>query len=105
MDPAVGRDALIELEQDYHEGADILMVKPGMPYLDIVKLAKENFNLPIAVYQVSGEYSLIKAAAEKGWVDEKSVVLESLLCMHRAGADIILTYFAPEVAKWLKGEQ
>jgi porphobilinogen synthase len=104
MDSAVGRDALIELEQDFQEGADILMVKPGMPYLDIVKLAKENFNLPVAVYQVSGEYSMIKAAAENGWVDEKSVVMESLLCMHRAGADIILTYFAPQVAAWLKGE-
>ncbi|MGM0600778.1 MAG: porphobilinogen synthase [Candidatus Rifleibacteriota bacterium] len=104
MDPAVGRDALIELEQDCKEGADILMVKPGMPYLDIVKLAKENFSLPVAVYQVSGEYSMIKAAAEKGWIDEKSVVMESLLCMHRAGADIILTYFAPQVAVWLKGE-
>ncbi|GAB4283100.1 MAG: porphobilinogen synthase [Candidatus Rifleibacteriota bacterium] len=104
MDPAVRRDSLIELAADYSEGADILMVKPGLPYLDIVKIAKENFNCPIAVYQVSGEYSMIKAAAEKGWIDERSIVLESLISMKRAGADLILTYFAPEVITWLKGE-
>jgi porphobilinogen synthase len=102
MDFSVSRDALIEMDLDYNEGADILMVKPGIAYLDIVKTAKDNFSCPIAVYQVSGEYSMIKAGAEKGWIDEKSVVLESLVAMKRAGADMILTYFAPEVAKWLR---
>lgn len=102
MDPAVLRDAIVEMELDISEGADILMVKPGLPYLDIVKMAKENFSCPIAVYQVSGEYSMIKAAAEKGWIDEKSVALEALTSMRRAGADLILTYFAPQVAGWMR---
>lgn len=103
MDPAVLRDAVTELTLDVEEGADILMVKPGLPYLDIVRLAKERFACPIAVYQVSGEYSMIKAAAANGWIDERQVVYESLIAMRRAGADLILTYFAPEVAAWLKG--
>lgn len=104
MDPAVLRDAAVEMQLDCEEGADIIMVKPGLPYLDIVSLARHRLSCPIAVYQVSGEYSMIKAAAANGWVDEKKVVLESLTCMRRAGADLILTYFAPEVALWLKGD-
>jgi len=105
LDFRVARDALPEFELDLEEGADILMVKPGLAYLDMVKLARDKFSCPIAVYQVSGEYSMIKAAAEKGWVDERAVVLESLYAMRRAGADLILSYFAPQVAEWLKEEQ
>ena len=101
MDFANSRDASIELELDYEEGADILMVKPGLPYLDILKQASENYNCPIATYHVSGEYSMIKAAAEKGWIDEKKIVLESLTAMRRAGADLIITYYAPQAAEWL----
>lgn len=102
MDFSNAKGALIELESDFDEGADILMVKPGLPYLDILKTASENFDCPIATYQVSGEYSMIKAASQNGWIDEKKVVLESLTAMKRAGADLIITYFAPEVADWLK---
>lgn len=104
MDFAVGRDAMHELGLDLEEGADILMVKPGLAYLDILKTARDNFSCPLAVYQVSGEYSMIKAAAEKGWVDERQIVLETLTAMRRAGADLILTYFAPQVAAWLSEE-
>ena len=104
MDYRVARDALPEFELDLEEGADILMVKPGLAYLDMVKLARDSFSCPIAVYQVSGEYSMIKAAAEKGWVNERAVVLESLYAMRRAGADLILSYFAPQVAQWLREE-
>lgn len=104
MDFAVSRDAAVEFAMDIEEGADIIMVKPGLAYLDLVKLAREKFSCPVAVYQVSGEYSMIKAAAEKGWVDEKMVVLESLTAMRRAGADMILTYFAVQVAEWLGQE-
>ncbi len=104
MDFAVGRDAMQELQFDLEEGADILMVKPGLAYLDILKTARDRFDCPLAVYQVSGEYSMIKAAAEKGWVDERQVVLETLTAMRRAGADLILTYFAPQVAAWLAEE-
>ncbi len=102
MDPANGREALRELRLDLEEGADILMVKPGMPYLDILAKARQEFDVPLAVYQVSGEYSMIKAAAARGWIDEKAAVLESLTSMRRAGADWILTYFAPEAATWLR---
>ncbi|NLF96253.1 MAG: porphobilinogen synthase [Candidatus Riflebacteria bacterium] len=102
MDFRFARDAMVEFELDLEEGADILMVKPGLAYLDMVKLARDNFPCPIAVYQVSGEYSMIKAAAEKGWVNERAVALESLYAMRRAGADLILTYFAPQVAEWLQ---
>ncbi|OGK07199.1 MAG: delta-aminolevulinic acid dehydratase [Candidatus Riflebacteria bacterium GWC2_50_8] len=105
MDYRFARDAMPEFELDLEEGADILMVKPGLAYLDMVKLARDSFSCPIAVYQVSGEYSMIKAAAEKGWVNERAVVLESLCAMRRAGADLILSYFAPQVAEWLKEEQ
>jgi porphobilinogen synthase len=101
MDPANGTEALREAALDEAEGADILMVKPGLPYLDIVYRLKQAFALPIAAYNVSGEYAMVKAAAQNGWIDNDRVILESLLCMRRAGADIILTYFAGEAAKLL----
>lgn len=101
MDPANVREALRELELDEGEGADIVMVKPAGPYLDVIRVLRDETNLPVAAYQVSGEYLMIKSAAEAGWLDEKSVVLESLLGIRRAGADVILTYFAPQVAEWL----
>jgi porphobilinogen synthase len=101
MDPANVREALRELELDEGEGADIVMVKPAGAYLDVIKALRDETNLPVAAYQVSGEYLMIKSAAEAGWLDEKAVVLESLLGIRRAGADIILTYFAPQVAEWL----
>ncbi|GMH82120.1 hypothetical protein TrVE_jg12984 [Triparma verrucosa] len=101
QDPSNGREALIEAMLDEAEGADMLMVKPGMPYLDIIRRLKDNSNLPIAAYHVSGEYSMLKAAVEKGWLDEKDVVLETLTCFKRAGADIILTYYAKQAAKWM----
>ena len=101
MDPANSDEALREVVLDIHEGADMVMVKPGMPYLDIVRRVKEKFQMPTFVYQVSGEYSMLKAAAQNGWLDEKECVMESLLCIKRAGADAILTYFAKDVARWL----
>jgi porphobilinogen synthase len=101
MDPANSDEALREVELDIHEGADMVMVKPGMPYLDIVRRVKDRFGMPTAVYQVSGEYAMLKAAAQNGWLDERAVVMESLLAFKRAGADAILTYFAPQVARWL----
>jgi porphobilinogen synthase len=101
MDPANTEEALREVELDIEEGADIVMVKPGGPYLDVIRSVKDTFGLPTAAYQVSGEYALIKAAGEKGWVDERRVALESLLGIKRAGADMILTYFGKEVARWL----
>jgi porphobilinogen synthase len=102
MDPANIRMALREVELDIAEGADIVMVKPALAYLDVIKAVKDNFDLPVAAYNVSGEFSMIKAAAARGWIDEKRVVLETLTSMTRAGADIILTYFAEDVARWLK---
>mmetsp|Transcript_3749 Transcript_3749/g.6476 ORF Transcript_3749/g.6476 Transcript_3749/m.6476 type:complete len:404 (-) Transcript_3749:102-1313(-) len=102
QDPANGREALIEAALDAQEGADMLMVKPGMPYLDIIRRLKDNSDLPIAAYHVSGEYAMIKAAVERGWLDEKDVVLETLTCFKRAGADIILTYYAKQAAQWMK---
>lgn len=102
MDPANADEALHEIALDIEEGADIVMVKPGMPYLDIVQRAKNLFRMPTFVYQVSGEYAMLKAAAQQGWLDERAVVLESLLCIKRAGADAILTYFAKQVAVWLQ---
>ncbi|MES2205757.1 MAG: porphobilinogen synthase [Pseudomonadota bacterium] len=102
MNPANSNEALWEVYHDIEEGADIVMVKPGMPYLDIVHRVKETFGMPTAVYQVSGEYAMLKAAAQNGWLDEQAVVLESLLSFKRAGADMILTYFAIDAAKWLK---
>ena len=102
MDPANSREASKEIELDLEEGADIIMIKPALAYLDIVRMARDRINRPIAVYNVSGEYAMIKAAAQRGWIDEKRIVLESLTGMKRAGADIIISYFAPEVAEWLK---
>ncbi|MBW8189940.1 porphobilinogen synthase [Neiella marina] len=102
MDPANGDEALHEVELDLQEGADMVMVKPGMPYLDIVSRVKSTFKVPTMVYQVSGEYAMLKAASQNGWLDEKAVVMESLLAFKRAGADAILTYFAVDVARWLK---
>jgi porphobilinogen synthase len=101
MDPANGDEALHEIELDIAEGADYLMVKPGLPYLDIVYRVKQHAKMPTFVYQVSGEYAMLKAAAQNGWLDEKAVVLESLVGMRRAGADAVLTYYAEEVANWL----
>jgi porphobilinogen synthase len=102
MDPANSDEALHEVGLDLAEGADIVMIKPGMPYLDIVRRIKESFSRPTAVYQVSGEYAMLKAAAQNGWLDEQKAVMESLLAFKRAGADMILTYFAPQVARWLQ---
>ncbi len=102
MDPANADEAVREVELDLAEGADIVMVKPALPYLDIVRTVKETFRVPTAAYNVSGEYSLIKAAAAKGWVDEKRIILETLTSIKRAGADMILTYFASDFATWKK---
>lgn len=102
MDPANSNEALHEVALDLAEGADIVMIKPGMPYLDIVRRIKDEFARPTAVYQVSGEYAMLKAAAQNGWLDEQKVVMESLLAFKRAGADMILTYFAPQAARWLQ---
>lgn len=105
MDPANGREALREIEDDISEGADIVMVKPALAYLDIISRARESFDLPLAAYNVSGEYSMVKAAAQNGWIDEKRIVLENLTAIARAGADIIITYHALDAAKWLEEEQ
>jgi porphobilinogen synthase len=102
MDPANSNEALWEAGLDLEEGADMIMVKPGMPYLDIVRRVKERFGAPTFVYQVSGEYAMLKAAAQNGWLDEKSCVLEALLAFKRAGADGILTYYAMDAARWLR---
>jgi len=101
MDAANSDEALREIELDVKEGADIIMVKPALSYLDIIQKASDNFNLPLAAYNVSGEYAMVKAAAEKGWIDEKSVALEILTSIKRAGADIIITYWADNVVQWL----
>jgi porphobilinogen synthase len=101
MDPANSDEALHEVRLDIDEGADMIMVKPGMPYLDIVRRVKDEFGFPTYVYQVSGEYAMLKAASQNGWLDEKAVVLESLTSIKRAGADGILTYYAKAVAGWL----
>jgi len=101
MDPANAREALYEVELDVQEGADIIMVKPAVPYLDIIRQVRDNIDLPVAAYNVSGEFSMVKAAAENRWIDEKKVALEMLTSIKRAGADIILTYFAKDVVKWL----
>ncbi|UCG52055.1 MAG: porphobilinogen synthase [Candidatus Latescibacterota bacterium] len=102
MDPSNRREALKEIEMDVAEGADILMVKPAMPYLDVIAAAREKYNLPIAAYQVSGEFAMLHAAAANDWLDLKRCALESLHGIKRAGADLILTYFAPDVVKWLE---
>jgi porphobilinogen synthase len=101
MDPANAIEALREVQLDVAEGADIVMVKPGMPYLDVVRMVKDNVDVPVAAYQVSGEYAMIQAAAANGWLDRDRVVLESLLAFKRAGADMVLTYFAPHAARLL----
>jgi porphobilinogen synthase len=101
MDPANGDEALREVALDLEEGADMVMVKPALAYLDIIRRVKERFGVPVAAYNVSGEYSLVKAAARKGWIEEKRLVLEILTGIKRAGADFILTYHAKDVAKWL----
>ncbi|HBR97213.1 MAG TPA: porphobilinogen synthase [Gammaproteobacteria bacterium] len=105
MDPANGDEALREVALDIEEGADMVMVKPGMPYLDVVRRVKDAFAVPTFAYQVSGEYAMLKAAAEKGWLDEKAVVLEAMHAFKRAGADGILTYFAPDIARWLQNAE
>lgn len=102
MDPANSDEALHEVALDLAEGADMVMVKPGLPYLDIVRRVKEEFRAPTYVYQVSGEYAMIKAAAQNGWLDEQAVAMEALLAMKRAGADGVLSYFAPQAARWLQ---
>lgn len=104
MDPGNYREALREGTLDEAEGADILLVKPGLPYLDIIRALKDNFLLPVSAYQVSGEYAMIKAAAERGWLNEKDCVLETLMCLRRAGADLILTYHGIQAAKWMLEE-
>ena len=103
MDPANRLEALREAQADIEEGADIIMVKPGLPYLDILRDLRNEFALPMAVYNVSGEYSMIKGAAINGWIDEERVVMETMLAFKRAGADLIITYHAKDVARWLKG--
>jgi porphobilinogen synthase len=105
MDPANSDEALWEVGLDLQEGADMVMIKPGMPYLDIVRRVKDQYKAPTYVYQVSGEYAMLKAAAARGWLDEKQCVMESLLAFKRAGADGVLTYFALDAARWLKQER
>jgi porphobilinogen synthase len=105
MDPANSDEALHEVALDLQEGADMVMIKPGLPYLDIVRRIKDEFKAPTYVYQVSGEYAMLKAAGQNGWIDEKACVLEALTSMKRAGADGILTYFAKDVAQWLAEEK
>lgn len=102
MDPANAREALREVALDLEEGADMVMVKPALPYLDIIQRVRERFDVPVAAYNVSGEFSMVKAAARNGWIDEKRVVLEIVTGIQRAGAEIILTYHAKDVARWLK---
>jgi len=103
MNPANSDEAMREIELDIAEGADIVMVKPALSYLDIIRRAKDTFNIPIAGYNVSGEYSMVKAAAANGWIDGERITKEILKSIRRAGADIIITYHAKEVAVWLKG--
>ena len=102
MDPPNVREALREMEQDINEGADIIMIKPALAYLDVIRQVRDTFNCPLAAYNVSGEYAMVKAAAQRGWLDEKQVVMETLTAIKRAGADIILSYDAKEVARWLQ---
>ena len=102
MDPANGEEALREVALDIEEGADIVMVKPGLPYLDVLSRVKERFKMPTGVYNVSGEYAMVKAAAQHGWLDERAAVLEQMLAFKRAGADLILTYWTRDVLRWLK---
>jgi porphobilinogen synthase len=105
MDPANSHEAMREIRLDIEEGADIIMVKPALPYLDIIYRVKQTFDLPVAAYNVSGEYAMIKAAAQQGWIDGERVMLEALLSIKRAGADMILTYFAKDMARLLAGNR
>jgi porphobilinogen synthase len=105
MDPANTDEALWEVALDLEEGADMVMIKPGLPYLDIVRRIKDEFGVPTFVYQVSGEYAMLKAAAERGWLNERATVMETLLSIKRAGADAILTYFAKDAAAWLREKE
>jgi len=102
MDPANAREALKEVALDLEEGADLVMVKPALPYLDVIRRVRDKFDVPVGAYNVSGEYAMVKAAAQKGWLDEKRVALEILTGIQRAGADFILTYHAKDAAEWLK---
>ena len=102
MDPANGREALREIEDDIEEGADLVMVKPALAYLDVIRAARDRFDLPIAAYNVSGEYAMVKAAAANGWIDEERIVMENLTAIRRAGADIIITYHALDAVKWME---
>jgi porphobilinogen synthase len=102
MDPANAREAVREAALDVEEGADVVMVKPALPYLDVITRVRETVPAPVAAYNVSGEYAAVKAAAQRGWLDERAVVLESLTSITRAGADIIVTYHAKDVAEWLR---
>jgi porphobilinogen synthase len=104
MDPANVREALRELEQDILEGADMVMVKPALAYLDVIRQVRDHCELPLVAYNVSGEYSMVKAAAQQGWIDEQRIVMEMLTGIRRAGADMIITYFAPDVAQWLQSK-
>src|SRR5690606_14180765 len=103
MNPANAKEALMEAELDFAEGADILMVKPAFSYLDVIKTLKDHFHIPVSAYNVSGEYAMIKAAHQNGWIDGEKAMMEMLISMKRAGADIILTYFAKEAARVLNG--
>src|SRR5207245_236986 len=102
MDPANGDEALREVALDLEEGADMVMVKPALPYLDVIRRVKDRFGVPLAAYNVSGEYAMVKAAAQRGWIDERRIAMEILTSIKRAGADLILTYFARDAAGWLK---
>jgi porphobilinogen synthase len=104
MDPANGREALREVDLDVAEGADMIMVKPAGAYLDIISAVRQRYHLPLAAYQVSGEYAMVKAAAQLGWLDERRAALESLIAIRRAGADMIITYFAKDAARWIAAE-
>jgi porphobilinogen synthase len=103
MDPRNGREALEEVALDLQEGADIIMIKPALPYLDVISQVRQLVNVPVAAYNVSGEYSMVKAAAANGWIDERNVVMELLTSIKRAGANLIITYHALDAARWLKG--
>ena len=105
MDPANGREALREVEEDILEGADMIIAKPALAYMDIIKEISQNYNIPIAAYNVSGEYSMVKAAAANGWIDEKKIVMENLTGLKRAGAKMIITYHALDAAKWIREEE
>jgi porphobilinogen synthase len=101
LDPSNGDEAMREIRTDLDEGADLVMIKPALPYLDVIRRARDEFGAPIAAYNVSGEYAMLKAAAERGWLDERRAVLEVLTSIRRAGADLVLTYHAAEAADWL----